>query len=217
MQDQRLRLLCGAILSCAAFSSVIGAAAAGIWWLLFTPRLRILRNSRVILATVVLFVAVAAITQLTGGNGLIYLFKMTVLLLIGAWLYAEYRPGDFLAVGTWLLGNRIGFELGMIAEMSLRMAEDLMEDITRIRIAAQLKGQKWGISAIVPTGRVIISDALRRAENMAVQLAIRGYRNGGTLCPKFKTTVCDLIAGGSVLFVVALVILPVSEFFILST
>jgi energy-coupling factor transport system permease protein len=217
MQDQRLRLLCGAVLSVAAFVNVTGAIAVGVWWLLFTSRTSVLRNSRVIIATLGLFTAVAVITELSGGNGCSYLIRMTALLLVGAWLYAEYRPGDFLAVGTWLLGTRTGFEIGMIAEMALLMAEELLLDISRIRIAAQIKGQVWGIRCIIPTGRVIINDALQRADNIAIQLAVRGYRNGGTVCPVFMTTCRDLLGCGCAFLVLLIGAIPVSEFFILST
>ena len=40
---------------------------------------------------------------------------MSAILLVGTWVYADSPAGDFLAMGTWLLGPRIGFEPGIIA------------------------------------------------------------------------------------------------------
>ena len=67
----------------------------------------------------------------------------------------------------------------MIAGMAMQMATGLSEDFRRIRIATGLKGQPWGICSIVPAGRILIHDALRRADETAEVLAMRGYRDGG--------------------------------------
>ena len=112
---------------------------------------------------------------------------MTAILLIGVWVFADTRLGDFLATGTWLLGSRTGFELGMIAGMSLEMAGGLFEDFHRIRMASVQKGMPWSIKSILPAGRILISDTLRRADDTAEILAIRGYRAGGALCQHFST------------------------------
>ena len=103
--------------------------------------------------------------------------------------------GIFLPSGTWLFGTRLGFELGMIAEMAMQMATGLSDDFHRIRTATEQKGQSWGIRSIVPPGRVLIHDALRRADDTAEVLAMRGYRNGGTICPHFRTPLRDVLAG----------------------
>jgi len=195
MQDPRIRLLCAFLLSLAAFVSVTGAIAVFIWWLVFTPRWRSIRHRTAILATLVLFVIVAGILTLAGSDGLSYLVRMTAILLVGTWLYAESCTGDFLSVGTWLFGTRIGFEAGMIAGMAMQMANGLFEDFRRIRIATGQKGQAWSSHSIVPVGRVLIHDALRRADDTAEVLATRGYRNGGTICPSFHTTLRDTVAG----------------------
>ena len=96
-------------------------------------------------ATLLLFVLIAAAIALTGTDGFSYLTRMTAILLVGTWVYADSRPGDFLATGTWLFGTRIGFELGMIAEMAMGMAQGLSDDFSRIRLAMVQKGQPWGI------------------------------------------------------------------------
>ena len=195
MQDPRIRLLCAFLLSLAAFASVTGAVAVFVWWLVFTPRWHSIRHRTAILATFVLFVMVAGVLSLCGNDGISYLVRMTSILLVGTWVYADSVPGDFLAVGTWLFGTRIGFEAGMIAGMAMQMANGLFEDFHRIRIATGQKGQAWSIISIVPVGRVSIHVALRRADDTAEVLATRGYRNGGTICPHFPATVPDAVAG----------------------
>ncbi|MFZ1128570.1 hypothetical protein [Methanoregula sp.] len=195
MQDPRVRFACAFLLSLAAFISLAGAAAVFFWWLVFTPRWKSIRHPRAVLATLLLFVIIAAVITLTGTGGLSYLVRMSAILLIGTWAYADSRAGDFLATGTWLLGPRIGFEPGMIAEMAMGMAEDLSEDFSRIRLAMVQKGQPWGISRILPAGRILICDALRRAEESAEILAMRGYRGGGTVCTRFSVSYPEITAG----------------------
>ena len=214
MQDPRLRLLCVFMLSLAAFASVTGAVAVIVWWMIFTPRWHSIRHRHALLATLVLFGIVAGVMTLTGSDGLSYLVRMIAILLVGTWVYAESAANDFLAVGTWCLGTRIGFEVGMIAGMAMQMAAGLSDDFRRIRIAIQQKGQPWGIRSIVPAGRVLIHDALRRADETAEVLAMRGYRNGGTMCPHFHTPVRDIVAGTCAAVALVLAYIPVSEFFI---
>jgi len=185
MQDPRIRLACALLLSLAAFISIAGAAASFLWWLVFTPRWKNIRHVRAVLATFLLFALIASAMVLTGTDGFSYLVRMTAILLVGTWVYADSRTGDLLATGAWLGGSRAGFEVGMIAEISLAMAQGLSADFSRVRLAAEQKGQAWGIRSILPAGRVIISDALRRADETAEVLAVRGYRCGGTLCPLF--------------------------------
>jgi len=195
MQDPRIRLACAFLLSCAAFISIAGAAAVFIWWLLFTPRWKSIRYRTAVLATFVLFVIVAGLMTLTGSDGFSYLVRMIAILLIGTWVYAESAAGDFLTVGTWCLGKRIGFEAGMIAGMAMQLATGLADDFRRIRIATEQKGQSWGLRSIVPAGRILIHDTLRRADDTAEVLATRGYRTGGNLCPHFHTSSGDVVAG----------------------
>ena len=153
MQDPRVRFACAFLLSLAAFICLAGAVATFLWWLLFTPRLKSIRHIRAVAATLLLFVLIAAAMALTGTDGFSYLARMSAILLVGTWVYADSRPGDFLATGTWLLGPRIGFEPGMIAEMAMGMAQDLSEDFSRIRLAMMQKGRPWGMSRILPAGQ----------------------------------------------------------------
>ncbi|MGA9028929.1 MAG: energy-coupling factor transporter transmembrane component T [Methanoregula sp.] len=195
MQDPRIRLACAFLLSIAAFISIAGAIAAFLWWLVFTSRWKSIRHFRAMLATLLLFVLVAAVMVFTGTNGLSYLTRMTAILLVGTWVYADSRPGDFLATGTWLCGTRMGFELGMIAEMAMGVAQGLSDDFSRIRIAMAQKEQPWGIRRILPAGRILIWDALRRADDTAELLAMRGYRGGGTICTRFSPQAPEIVAG----------------------
>lgn len=209
MQDPRIRLLCAFLLSLAAFASVTGAVAVVVWWLAFTPRWHSIRHRHAILATLILFGIVAGVITLSGSDGLSYLVRMIAILLVGTWVYSESAAGDFISVGTWCLGTRIGFEVGMIAGMAMQMATGLSDDFSRIRMATQQKGQSWGIRSIVPAGRVLIHDAIRRADETAEVLAMRGYRYGGTCCPHFPATVPDAVAGICAAVALVLVYIPV--------
>jgi energy-coupling factor transport system permease protein len=215
MQDPRIILASAALLSLAAFVSIWGAFFALLWWLVFTPRIRMLQNKPAVPIMVLLLAAVAALTILTGGNGLSYFFRMVVILLIGMWLYASRVDGDFLSVSVWLLGRRAGFEIGMTAEMGMQMADALFEDSARIRTALILKGQDWSIRTILPAGHLLIWDALQRAEDAAELLAVRGYRNGGMLCPVFRPNRWDVFGGICAAGILLVAVYGVSEFFIL--
>jgi len=50
---------------------------------------------------------------------------------------------------------------------------------------------------------------------MAELLAVRGYRNGGTCCPRFSTPSFDILAGACAGAVFLVAWIPVSAFFIL--
>ena len=215
MQDARIRLLAACLLSVAAFISVTGAVAAFVWWFAFTPRAGCIRHRMAVLVAFVLFCLVSLVIVLSGGDGLSYLVRMTVILLVGTWLYADSLPGDFPALGTWLLGPKRGFELGMIAGMAMQAAEGLGDDFARIRIASAQKQVPWGIRSVISAGRVLIHDALVRADDMAELLAVRGYRNGGTCCPRFRTPPFDILAGACAGAVFLVAWIPVSAFFIL--
>jgi hypothetical protein len=212
MQDPRIRLLAACLLSAAAFISMIGAAAVIAWWLVFTPRLRCVRHRMAVLAAGALFCLVSLAVFLSGGGGLSYLVRMTAILLIGTWLYADSLPGDFPALGTWLLGPKTGFELGMTAGMAIQAADGLGDDFARIRLASAQKQVPWGIRSAISSGRVLICDALTRADEMAELLAMRGYREGGTCCPRFRTPSWDIAAGICAGIILVVAFIPVSDF-----
>lgn len=215
MQDIRLRAGTAALLSLAAFTGTTGAAAVFIWWLVFARPWQLKKQMRMVVPAILLIVFFGLVLELTGGGGISYSLRMTVILLIGAWVYAGYRPGEFLRLGTWLFGNRTGFDLGMTAEMGMQSLDLLLSDFARIRQAYELKGSCRGIRSLVPAGSVLIRGAVRRAEGSAELMAIRGYNHGGTYCPSFRTPVTDVVAALAALCMGVIAVLPVSEFFIL--
>lgn len=215
MQDARVRLASAAIISVAAFISTWGALAVLLWWLIFTPRMRRVKNLPVILGTLVLIGLVACLIWISGGDGLSYFIRIGVIVLVGTWLYAEQEPGDFLSVAVWALGKRTGFDLGMIGECAMQHAESLSCDFTRIQTAMKLKSDALGVRNLVPAGFILIHDALVRAEDISELLAVRGYHQGGIVCPKFYTCTWDRVAGICAICVFFFAIIPVSEFFIL--
>jgi energy-coupling factor transport system permease protein len=215
MQDVRIRTGVAALLSLGAFVSIHGAVAVFIWWLIFTKRAQIIKKIRLIFPLVVLIAFFSIVLELTGGGGLSYLVRMMVIILIGMWMYCEQQKGEFLNLGVWLFGDKAGFELGMLAEMGIQSLDSLVSDITRIRMAECLKGIRWGIQSLVPAGLVLVHGALSRADDAAELMAVRGYHNGGTLCPQFVTTTRDIAAGLCAICVAIIAFIPVSEFFIL--
>lgn len=215
MQDPRIRIAAGAFLSVAAFISLHGAAAVFMWWLVFTNRLQTVKRIPLVFSLLFLIAFFSLVLEVSGGGGVSYFIRMSVILLIGMWIYDEQRSGDFLRTGAWLFGDRIGFETGMIAEMGMQSIAAVSLDLERIRIAEKIKGKRWGIRSLVPAGLVLVHGALVRAEETAELLAVRGYLAGGTVCPEFVTAKLDLVAGCMVIVIVLIAMMPVSDFFIL--
>jgi energy-coupling factor transport system permease protein len=215
MQDPRIRIAAAAVLSLAAFLSLHGAAAAFLWWLVFTPRLLLAKKIRLVVPLILMTAFFSLVLELSGGNGLSYFARMTVIILIGMWIFSEQRSGEFLDTCVWLFGNKAGFEFGMIAEMGMQSLVSVTEDLDRIRMAEKIKGVQWGVRSLVPAGLVLVHGAMIRAEDTAELLAIRGYQNGGSLCPKFSTCPMDIAAGISAAGIFFFSLIPVSEFFIL--
>ncbi len=215
MQDPRIRIAAAAILSLAAFLSLHGAAAVFFWWLVFTPRLQLAKKIRLVFSLILMTAFFSLVMGLSGGNGLSYFVRMTVIIFIGMWIFSEQKSGEFLAIGVWLFGNRAGFDLGMVAEMGMQSLVSVTADLDRIRMAEKIKGLQWGVRSLIPAGLVLVRGALTRAEDTAELLAVRGYQYGGTLCPKFFTHTADLVAGISAICILLFAVIPVSEFFIL--
>jgi energy-coupling factor transporter transmembrane protein EcfT len=216
MQDIRLRTGVATLLSLVAFFSLQGAVAVLIWWVIFTPGLHLVWKNRLILPSVGIIGFFSIVLELTGNGGFSYFFRMMVVILMGAWLLSVHKQGEFLHLGTWLLGSRSGFELGMVAEMALQNLNALVTDFDRIQVAEQLKGVHFGIGKIVPVGRILIHNTLLRADDTADLLAIRGYVHGGTFRPVFPQKMKDFYAVFFALCTAIIAIIPVSAFFILS-
>jgi energy-coupling factor transport system permease protein len=215
MQDPRIRIAAAAVLSLAAFISLQGAAAVFLWWLVFTPRLQLVKRIRLVLSLLLMIAFFSLVLELFGGGGLSYFTRMTVIILIGMWIFSEQKSGEFLSIGVWLFGDRAGFELGMVAEMGMQSLVSVTADLDRIRMAEKIKGMQWEVRSLVPAGLVLVHGALARAEDTAELLAIRGYQYGGTVCPKFLTRPLDIVAGIFALAIFILSLIQVSEFFIL--
>jgi len=215
MQDIRLRAGAAAILSLAAFTSITGAAVVFIWWLVFSRPIPVLKKMRMVIPAIILIGFFGLVLELTGGGGISYCLRMTVIILIGAWVYSGYRQGEFLKLGTWLFGKKTGFDLGLVAEMGMQSLEQMVSDFTKIRQAQELKGKHVGLRSLVPAGSILIHGALRRADETAELMAMRGYTHGGSYCPVFETPLWDIIAGFAALCMGIIAFIPVSEFFIL--
>ena len=215
MQDIRLRAGTAALLSLAAFASITGAVVVFVWWLIFSRPLQVVRKMRMVIPAIILIVFFGLVLELSGGGGFSYCLRMTVIVLVGAWVYAGYHEGEFLRLGTWLLGKKTGFDLGMIAEMGMQSPGLMVSDFSRIRQAQELKGIRFGLRSLVPAGSILIQGALRRADETAELMAMRGYTQGGSYCPVFETPVRDIIAGLAALCMGIIAFVPVSEFFIL--
>ena len=194
MQDVRIRTGVATLLSIVSFMSIIGAVAAFVWWFLFAGK-RNLLNNRVLLPSLLVIGIFSLILELTSGGGFSYFLRMLVIILISAWFLQEQKPGDLFSLGTWLFGNRTGFEIGMIAEMAIQSLESLQTDYDHIRTACVLKGAGWGMRSIIPAGLILVHRTLNRASETAEILAVRGYTHGGTRVPSFTTSRMDLIAG----------------------
>ncbi|NLZ30388.1 MAG: hypothetical protein GX885_06570 [Methanomicrobiales archaeon] len=215
MQDPRLRLFATVVLSVAAFASVAGAIAALAWWLLFTPRTKAFPRPGMLLGLIAMIVVTALVSEWGGGPGLSYLIRMVVVLLLAAWAYAETREGEVLAVAVWALGDRIGFEIGLIAEMGLTGLAVIRQDIEQVRVALALKGGKIGALSIVPIAVLLIITQIRRADDMARLLVVRGYTLGGQICPVFETGSRDILAALSAVIPGVLCFFPLRDVFIL--
>jgi energy-coupling factor transporter transmembrane protein EcfT len=215
MQDPRIRTAIAAVLSLAAFLSIQGAAAVFLWWLVFTPSVQLAKRIRRVFSLILMITFFSLVLEIYGGGGLSYFTRMTVIVLIGMWVYSEQKSGEFLGIGVWLLGNRAGFELGMIAEMGMQSLSSVAADFERIQMAQKIKGIKWGVHSLVPAGLVLVHGALIRAEDTAELLAVRGYHSGGTMCPKFSTRPMDVVAGIIAIIILLFTLIPFSEFFIL--
>ncbi len=191
MQDVRLRLATAACLSAASYLSVFGALFTLLWWLLFTEREKTLPGRGVLVSFLAMILAVAGMNQLQGGDGLSYAIRMVPIILLAGWLSSEREPGELLHAGVWLFGPKTGFDLGLIAEISLQAMGAMGEELERMRRAMRLKGLSWSVTTMIPIGQNLLHMQAARSAEQADILALRGYRRGGSLDPAFKTTTWD--------------------------
>ncbi|WOF16052.1 hypothetical protein F1737_04695 [Methanoplanus sp. FWC-SCC4] len=208
MQDARIRIASTIMLSLSAFTGTPGSAMVFIWWILFSKRQKSIPSPKLFTGLLVMTGAVSLILIIGEGDGLSYFVKMSVILLIAGWAYTEIQTGDMLNVLTWALGEKRGFELGLVSEMSLIQIRKISQDYKRAKIAVILKKNKFGMAEIIPVMGNILIWLLRESGEHGKILALRGYTLGGTLRTKFNTTKKDLL---SLIFSIGILLLSLFE------
>ena len=207
MRDARQKLLAVIVLSLASFLSVIGAVITAIWWAIHEREKRSILFSLTFWLYLGIIGFFALLIQSGGGDGISYLIRFGAIALIATWAYRTYRTGEFLGVAVWSLGKNWGFELGLVGEMSMQGLAVLGEDVRQIRMALRLKGQKWNIRSLPSVVPLLLMVTLRRADAQATVLALRGYRGGGELCPKFYRGSHDIFSVLAAVIILGLAIL----------
>jgi energy-coupling factor transport system permease protein len=215
MQDTRVRLLATIILSVAAFLSVFAAILVFFWWLVCTPGIRALQKSRYGLLIILFSGIISVLIWFSGGDGLSYFIRMTVILLIAFWVFHDRAPGEFMDLSVWLFGKKTGFDIGLAAEMSIQSIEFIGDEITRLRFAFRLKPVKPGMETIVPAAGMLIHTQMKRADDQADLLSMRGYSGGGTICPVFRRGRGDIPAAILSILILIVSFIPVRDIFIL--
>ena len=194
MQDPRLNLLSVLCLSLASFLSFPAAMLVVVWWGIHErerTKVLLLRTFWIYL----LFVGVLAIlVQLSGGRGWSYGLRILAIVLVASWAFREYQSGSLMDIAVWALGNRRGFELGLVAEMSMQGLQVLKEDADRVQKAYRSKGSPWGWRTLPSAVYFLLIAMMDRADAQANLLAVRGYREGGSLCPTFTRGPYDYIS-----------------------
>ena len=118
MKDARLKLLTVFLLSVSAYASVIGAALAFVWWLVFSGREKSLPSPKLFLGLFIITGAISLLMEYRGLAGISYLIRMSIIILIAGYAYTEISSKDMLNVMTWLFGEKYGFELGLTSYVS---------------------------------------------------------------------------------------------------
>ena len=193
MQDSRLRVLSTLILSLSAFSSVIGAVFVFMWWLLFSKRQRSLPSIKIFFGFFFLAAAVSLLMEARGLPGSSYFIRMTVILLIAGWAYTEISSADMLNVMTWAFGNKTGFELGLIAGISLNRIKQISDDYSKTKMAFTIKNPKFQWKEFIPVIGNILIWSLKESSEQGKILALRGYTRGGSMLPTFGKSKRDAI------------------------
>jgi len=203
MQDPRLRLASTLMLSGAAFASVPGAALAFIWWMIFSKRTKSLpgRKPGIVLALTILVVGL--FTTLTGGDGLSYVLRMGVIILIASWALSEYQDGDGIDTAVWVLGTKTGFDLGLTGELAILSMRRIPKEYVTARTALLMKGTSRALTFREHI-RILSMLLVREFHACPLQgavLARRGYNGGAMVCPAFLQGPTDRIATITALFV----------------
>lgn len=215
MEDPRLRLFAVIAISICAFLSTVGALMTLAWWAVLTPGPRLLRQSPAPLFALVPVAWISALGIATGGDGISYFIRMTAIVLVASYAFQVRRPGEFLQVCGWMMGNRTGFDLGLSGEIGLSSLELLGRDLSRIRTAMQLKGKSLSWNTFGPIAGGMVIRLLSSSEDQADLLYTRGYSEGGTACPRFSRGTWDFVPFFAAIFFLILSFLEVRDIFIL--
>ena len=215
MQDARIRLVSLISLSIAIFLSVPGAVLALLWLLLSPGTLKETVKSAAFWVILLFVTIIATATQLTGNDGLSYLIRTGVIILLAFSVYREWHPGEYLDLSVWLFGKKAGFDIGLAIEMSIQGLHEASLAFARIRSTLSLKGLQPGIRLIPVVGFLLIHTRLMRAREQADLLATRGYQAGGSCCPVFRTSPRDILLGFLAILILFLSFIPVRDIFIL--
>ena len=195
MQDPRIRLVATILLSAAAWISLPGAVLAVLWWLVCGKA----RTSIQTIRSLILILMVPGVMGLaavwSGEDGFSYVIRISAVLIIASWMYAERYPGELLDVGVWFLGTKTGFDLGLIGELSMSSLDTLARETDRISIALRQKGTLLSPRIIPAVFSGILIRQLNLAQERAILLTLRGYTRGGMHCPSFFSPRTDRING----------------------
>lgn len=195
MQDPRIRLFATILLSAAAWISIHGAILTILWWIVCGKARTSIQSFR----SLFLILAIPAVMGLaavwSGGDGLSYFIRISAVLIIASWMYAERYPGELLDVGVWLLGTKTGFDIGLIGELSMASLDTLAKETNRISVALRQKGAQLTPRIIPAVFSGVLIRQLNLAHERAILLTLRGYTTGGTHCPSFSSTFADWLTG----------------------
>ncbi|MDG6250201.1 ATP-binding cassette domain-containing protein [Methanocalculus sp.] len=183
--DGRLRLLSVILLSLGAFLTIGGAILALLWWVVACWRRWEIPNKHLILALGMLILLPALVTEFFTGGGLSYGIRMGVILFISFWVYTDYRGGEMLDLFVWAGSERKGFDIGLAAEMAMQGIYLAGSDLQQIRRAYSIKGLKIGVKTFIPAAISLLLMHIRRSDETALLLALRGFNGGGTYVPCF--------------------------------
>lgn len=195
MQDPRIRLVTTIMLSIAAWISVPGAILSILWWLVCGRARTSIKTLRSLFLILVIPAVMGLAAVWSGGDGLSYFIRISAVLIIASWMYAERYPGELLDVGVWFLGTKTGFDLGLIGELSMSSLDTLAREVDRISIALRQKGTSLSPGIIPAVFSGILIRQLNLAHERAILLTLRGYTTGGTHCPSFTSTFTDWLNG----------------------
>lgn len=183
--DGRLRLLTVILLSLGAFLSIGGAILALLWWFVASWRRWEIPDRYLILTLGMLILLPALVTEFFTGGGLSYGIRMGVILFISFWVYTDYRGGEMLDLFVWAGTEGKGFDIGLAAEMAMQGIYLARSDLQQIRRAYSIKRLKIGVKTFIPASISLLMMHIRRSDETALLLALRGFNGGGTYAPCF--------------------------------